>query len=292
MKLTVFEPNSVDFILTDPPYFIDGMGDDWDRNELEIKVAKAGVIGGRPIGMKFDVNQGIEFENFMTPIFEQCFRILKPGGFLVSFSQARLYHRLAIAAENNGFEIRDMLAWNHNGQAKAFSQEHFVKKNNKLSENEKKRIILEMGGRKTPQLKPQLEPMILAQKPKEGTFVDNWLKYGVGLIDTNESLDGTFPGNLMKVSKPKKSEKGKSNLHLTVKPTLLLSHLIKIFTKEDQVVLDPFIGSGSTAIAALLAGRKFIGIERDEKYFELSVGRIETFLNTRQLDIFSATSDY
>jgi site-specific DNA-methyltransferase (adenine-specific) len=56
------EPNSIDFILTDPPYFIDGMGDDWDRNELEIKVAKAGVIGGRPIGMKFDINQGIEFE--------------------------------------------------------------------------------------------------------------------------------------------------------------------------------------------------------------------------------------
>jgi site-specific DNA-methyltransferase (adenine-specific) len=290
--LKVFEPNSVDFILTDPPYFIDGMGDDWDSNELESKVAKAGVIGGRPIGMKFDVNQGIEFEKFMTPIFEHCFRILKPGGFIVAFSQARLYHRLAIAAENIGFEIRDMLAWNHNGQAKAFSQEHFVKKNKKLTEKEKNRIILEMGGRKTPQLKPQLEPMILAQKPKEGTFVDNWLKYGVGLIDTNESLDGTFPGNLMKVSKPKKIEKGESNLHLTVKPILLLSHLIKIFTKENQVVLDPFIGSGSTAIAALLCNRKFIGIERDEKYFDFSAERIESILNTKQLDIFSATSDY
>ena len=122
---------------------------------------------------------------------------------------------------------------------------------------------------------PQLEPMVLAQKPKEGTFVDNWMKYEVGLIDTSQSLDGTFPGNLMAVAKPGKAEKGSDNIHLTVKPTALLSHLIKIFTVENAVVLDPFLGSGSTAVAAVASSRKFIGIERDEGYFEISTKRIE-----------------
>lgn len=266
--------SSVDLILTDPPYFIDGMGDDWDREKLETKVTKAGIIGGRPIGMKFDVSQGYAFQEFLAPIFRESLRILKPGGFLISFSQARLFHRLAVAAEDEGFEIRDMLAWHHNGQAKAFTQDHFVRKNKTLSEKEKAKIISELEGRKTPQLKPQLEPMILAQKPKEGTFIDNWMKYKVGLIDTSQSLDESFPGNLMAVGKPGKAEKGDENIHLTVKPTTLLSHLIKIFTTEGAVVLDPFMGSGSTAVSAVATSRKFIGIERDIDYFEISKRRI------------------
>jgi site-specific DNA-methyltransferase (adenine-specific) len=273
--LPKLESNSIDLILTDPPYFIDGMGDDWDRSKLETKTSKAGVIGGRPIGMKFDVSQGYAFQEFLAPVFKESFRILKPGGFLISFSQARLFHRLAVAAEDEGFEIRDMLAWHHNGQAKAFTQDHFVRKNKNLSEKEKAQLLKQLGGRKTPQLKPQLEPMVLAQKPKEGTFVDNWMKYEVGLIDTSQSLDGTFPGNLMAVAKPGKAEKGTDNIHLTVKPTALLSHLIKIFTVEGAVVLDPFLGSGSTAVAAVASSRNFIGIERDEDYFEISTKRIE-----------------
>ena len=267
--------DSVDLILTDPPYFIDGMGDDWDRTKLETKVTKAGIIGGRPIGMKFDMSQGYAFQEFLAPIFRESFRILKPGGFLISFSQARLFHRLAVAAEDEGFEIRDMLAWHHNGQAKAFTQDHFVRKNKSLSEKEKAQIILELNGRKTPQLKPQLEPMVLAQKPKEGTFIENWMKYKVGLIDTAQSLDDGFPGNLMAVGKPGKAEKGSDNIHLTVKPTTLLSHLIKIFTTEGAVVLDPFLGSGSTAVSAVATSRHFIGIERDVDYYEISKTRIK-----------------
>ena len=207
--LKEIQKESVHLVLTDPPYFIDGMGDDWDNDKLQTKINKAGVIGGRPIGMKFDTNQGRAFQKFISPILIECFRLLKPGGFLISFSQARLYHRLAVAAEDCGFEIRDMLAWQHNGQAKAFTQDHFVQKRKDLSNKKKKEIILKLDGRKTPQLKPQLEPMILAQKPKQGTFVDNWIKHEVGLIDTKVSLDGTFPGNLMPINRPDKLEKGK-----------------------------------------------------------------------------------
>lgn len=264
--------NSIDLIITDPPYFIDGMGNDWNKENLSKKVKKAKVVGGLPVGMKFDVEQGKKLQEFMEPICNEFMRILKPGGFCIIFSQARLYHRMAIATENAGFEIRDMLGWKYEGQAKAFSLNHFVKKMNNLTEEEQNQIIKDMEGWKTPQLKPQIEPMVMAQKPKEGTFIENWIKYNVGLVNITESLDGMFPGNIMEVSKKEKE----SNIeHLTVKPVKLISHLVKLFSKENQIVLDAFMGSGSHGVASLQNNRKFIGIEIDKDYFEIAKNRIE-----------------
>lgn len=266
---------SIDLIVTDPPYFIDGMGDEWDDTNLVKKSQKAGVIGGLPVGMKFDREQGKRLQEFMEPIALEYYRILKPGAFCIVFSQARLYHRMGVALDEAGFEMRDMLGWKYEGQAKAFSQDHFIKKKKELSEIEKAKIIKELQGWKTPQLKPQIEPMTLAQKPKEGTFVDNWLTYGVGLVNTNESIDGMFPGNIMEVSKKERSEDEDFKVeHLTVKPVRLIEHLIKLFTKEGQTVLDSFAGSGSHGVAALKCNRKFIGIEIEKKYYNICYRRL------------------
>lgn len=264
--------NSIDLIITDPPYFIDGMGNDWNKENLSKKVKKAKVVGGLPVGMKFDIEQGKKLQEFMEPICNEFMRILKPGGFCIIFSQARLYHRMAIATENAGFEIRDMLGWRYEGQAKAFSLNHFVKKMKNLTEEEQNQIIKDMEGWKTPQLKPQIEPMVMAQKPKEGTFIENWIKYNVGLINITESLDGMFPGNIMEVSKKERDEKIE---HLTVKPVKLISHLVKLFSKENQIVLDAFMGSGSHGVASIQNNRRFIGIEIDKDYFEIAKERIE-----------------
>ncbi|WP_276882561.1 DNA-methyltransferase [Campylobacter cuniculorum] len=274
--LRELEDYSIDFIVTDPPYFIDGMNDEWNDRELENKVAKSGVIGGLPVGMKFHRQQGERLQEFMSPLAREFYRILKPGGFCIVFSQARLYHRMAMSLDLAGFEIRDMLAWKYEGQAKAFSQTHFIKKDKKLSTAQKQSLIQEMQDLKTPQLKPQIEPMVMAQKPKEGTFVQNWQKYKLGLINTKESLNGGFPSNVMELSKHARKAESKEKIeHLTRKPILLIAHLIKLFTQENQVVLDPFMGSGSHALAALQTHRKFIGYELCEKYFEITKRRIE-----------------
>ena len=268
--------NSIDLVVTDPPYFIDGMGDEWNNNNLSKKTQKAGVIGGLPVGMKFDRKQGERLQKFMQPIVQEYYRILKPGAFCIVFSQARLYHRMGMALDEAGFEIRDMLGWKYEGQAKAFSQDHFIKKKKELSEIEKAKIIKELQGWKTPQLKPQIEPMTLAQKPKEGTFVDNWLAYGVGLMNTNESMDGMFPGNIIEVSKRERAKEEDFKIeHLTIKPVKLIEHLIKLFTKENQVVLDSFAGSGSHGVAALRCNRKFIGIEIEKKYYDICLRRLK-----------------
>lgn len=268
-------PNeSIHLIVTDPPYFIDGMGDEWDNTALQEKTAKAGVIGSLPVGMKFDPAQGKNFQRFMEQVALEAFRVLKPGGFFISFSQARLYHRLGVAVEDAGFEIRDMLGWVYEGQAKAFSQEHFVRKNKALTAAEKTSIIERLAGRKTPQLKPCIEPMTLAQKPRIGTFVENWLEHETGLVDTSQSIDGKFPGNLMQVPKPRKQEKGEGNTHLTVKPIALIEHLVRLFSKEGQLVLDPFTGSGSHGVASINAGRNFLGFELERVHIRTSASRL------------------
>lgn len=268
-------PNeSIDLVLTDPPYFIDGMGDDWDDTRLQRRASRAGVVGSMPVGMKFDPAQGRNFQRFMEPVFEELCRVLKPGGFAIAFSQARLYGRLAVAAEDAGFEIRDMLGWTYEGQAKAFSQDHFVRRMRHLSAAERERILKQLGGRKTPQLKPCIEPMVLAQKPRQGTFVENWLQHQTGLIDTAQTWAGKFPGNLISCPKPGKEEKGEDCAHLTVKPVALLEHLIRLFTIEGQTVLDPFLGSGSTAIAAARAGRGCVGMEIEREYVRIAEARL------------------
>ncbi len=268
--------NSIDFIVTDPPYFIDGMGDDWNDEKLNKKKSKAKAIGGLPVGMKFDPMQGIRLEKFFHKVSLEAIRVLKPGGFMISFSQGRLFHRLSVACENAGFEIRDMLTWEHNGgQGKAFTQNHFVKKM-KISDIKKQNIIDKLAGKKTPQLRPKFEPMLLAQKPKEGTFVNNYMKWGVGLvnIDFNEGQQTT----IFKYDKPKKE---KNFDHMTIKPVALIEKLIDVFTTEGQIVLDPFLGSGTTAIASKKQNRKFIGFEIEKKYFNISIERLKNYAENK-----------
>ncbi len=267
--------NSVSLILTDPPYFIDGMGDDWNHEKLKRKVKKSGVIGSLPVGMKFEREQGARLQEFLTPIAQDWMRIIRPGGFLLCFSQNRLVHRAAVAIEDAGFEIRDILVWKYEGQPKAFTQDHFIRKKD-LPQKEKDRLISKIGGRKTPQLKPQGELIVLAQAPKDGTFVDNWDRWETGLIDTSAPFiePDRFPGTVIPVPKTK-DRYG----HITAKPVDLLRHLIGIFSCENAKVFDPFAGSGSTGVAARLEGRQFIGSEIDQSMAETANQRIEECLN-------------
>ena len=248
--------NEVSLILTDPPYFIDGMGDDWSTDKIKRRV-KPGVVGSLPAGMKFSPQQGRDLQQFLAPIATEWLRVLRPGGFCLVFSQNRLVHRMAIALEDAGFEIRDVLLWRYEGQAKAFSQEHFVRKS-KLSPDEKARLISKLGGRKTPQLKPQGEMIVLAQAPRAGTFVENWDQWETGLIDIRDPFigNGKFPGTVIPAKKPT-DRYG----HMTAKPVALLRHLIRIFSAPRSLVFDPFAGSGTTGEAAILEERAFLGFE-------------------------------
>ena len=75
----------------------------------------------------------------------------------------------------------------------------------------------------------------------------------------------------------------KNKLHQTQKPVALLEYLIKTYTDEEMLVLDNCMGSGSTGVACVNTNRKFIGIEMDEKYFEIACSRIKESLSQPRL---------
>ncbi len=270
------EPSSVDLVLTDPPYFLDKLDANWDPDEVQ-KVTRGQVIKNLPAGMKFDPEQGRNLQKWYTIVSEKVYRALKPGGFFLSFSSPRLVHRMAVAVEDAGFHIRDMFIWLYReGRAKGFSLSHFAKDRGKdLPQNWK-----------TPQVRGNYEPIVVAQKPPEGTLLDNFFKYGTGLFDFSARVaEGLTPSNVLQVeyieglppiflvSKPSKTER-EGNDHPTVKPVELLRHLIRLTTQKGAVVLDPFIGSGSTAVAALLERRAFVGFEINERYAQIAHARI------------------
>jgi len=287
--LPKIESNSIDVVLTDPPYFLDKLDNNWDHEKVSSQ-ANQYTIKSLPAGMKFDREQGKRFYSWYYEVSKEIFRILKPGGFFFSFSSPRLYHRMASAIDDAGFEIRDAFMWLYTqNQAKAMGVDHFIKKMD-ISEREKENIKKKLNGWKTPQIKSCFEPIAMAQKPADQTYLNNILKYEVGLINTNIKIgNNMYPANVFTVDsinelidktfllpKPTKKEKGEYNDHKTVKPLAICEYLIKLSAfSRNAVILDPFIGSGTTAVAAKKLGKNYIGIDSNEKYVKIAERRLK-----------------
>ncbi|MEK7117142.1 MAG: site-specific DNA-methyltransferase, partial [Patescibacteria group bacterium] len=142
----------------------------------------------------------------------------------------------------------------------------------------------------------------MAQKPADQTYLNNMLKHEVGLFNTNIRIgDNMYPANVFTIDsinelidrafllpKPTKKEKGEYNDHKTVKPLAICEYLIKLSAfSKDAVVLDPFIGSGTTAVAAKKLGKNYIGIDANEKYVKISERRIKEL--DEKPDLFKTT---
>ena len=414
--------NSVDSIVTDPPYGLSFMGKKWD----------------------YDV-PSVEF-------WREVYRVLKPGGHILSFGGTRTYHRMVVNIEDAGFEIRDQVMWlygsgfpkSHNiGKAvdKIEGNEREVVGSRKGDDirgggllhsldEERERIDIQLTKGQSKYegwgtaLKPANEPICVARKPlSEKTIAENVLKWGTGGInidgcrvgtdggtrkenikdaleptaygggkgigygDVVDTGEGRFPANIIldetaaelldeqsgvsksskirqpllditggsynkakgntdiiterghndsggasrffyvaKVSKKERNlgldhfeettsgGKGhgldrrcshcntsmlkpedckcdepnwitppKKNTHPTLKPINLMTYLCRLATPEGGIVLDPFMGSGSTGIAARLEGFKFCGMELDKDYFKIAEARIESYEQYRDL---------
>ena len=126
--LDSIDADSVHLVVTDPPYFLDGLDTNWRKGKP--KRTKSTAIGGLPVGMKFDPQQGKELQLFIEDVGSKMIRVLMPGAFALVFSQPRLSYRMAAGLEDAGFEIRDMYAWRFTKRAqfKAFTMNHFIDK--------------------------------------------------------------------------------------------------------------------------------------------------------------------
>jgi DNA modification methylase len=392
-QLATLPNNSVDAIVTDPPYELGFMGKTWDSS-------------------------GIAYNQ---EVWQQCLRVLKPGGHLLAFGGSRTYHRLACAIEDAGFEIRDQIMWVYGS---GFPKSLDVSKAIDKAAGAQRKVVgqREVWGRGVERftdigedipvegnakvaitapatdaakqwdgwgtaLKPAHEPIVLARKPLDGTVANNVLTHGVGALNINECRvatddkfgggakgtsgfaagyehDGWTPGNtngrwpanfihdgsnevlelfpdskggaypakrgqavatsfasgqeteggyramgdsgsaarFFYCAKASRSERntglddlpkhqggsyegradgspGKktdpaSNFHPTVKPLALIHYLIKLITPPGGTILDPFLGSGTTAVAATQLGHSWIGCELTEDYWPIIEARV------------------
>lgn len=236
----------------------------------------------------------------------ECLRVLKPGGHLVAFGGTRTWHRLATAAEDAGFEIRDSLAWLYSsGMPKSQDVARALHKSAGPAAvpSDVGTEVAQWTGWGTT-LKPAFEPIVLGRKPLDGTMASNVRSWGVGPLNidsarllaegaaaskwpSNVHLDGALasqleiangqhPARFFWVSKPSKTERVVVDgvAHPTVKPLDLMRRLIRLVTPPGGTVLDPFAGSGTTVEAGLLDGFRVIGVERETTYVPLIESRI------------------
>ncbi len=272
--------NSVDLFLSDIPYGISL--DDWDVLHNNTNSALLGSSPaqkdktafkrrGKPINgwSQSDRNIGRECQNWCQDWATKVYPKMKKGSFLFVFGARRTIHRVINALEDSGFLLKDILAW------KKPSAHHRAQRVSIIFE---RRGLLEAAekwsGWRLGNLAPIWEPIAWFTKPYKigGTIADNIIENEIGAINTeNAKLNNSSPTNLLEFG----FEKDEARIHEAQKPLSLLKYLIKLTTREDQIVLDPFIGSGSTAIAAKQLERKFIGFEMNEKYYQESIRRLE-----------------
>lgn len=290
-ELSKLEDNSIDCVITDPPYFIDKLDNNWSSKKVNGDV-KNSHIKHLPKGMKFDKKQVKRLYDYYLDLSKLLYKKMKPGGYFLSFSSPRLYHAIAMSCEIAGFEIRDMINWTYTqSMPKGMSVSHIIKRLD-ITEEEKIKLIEEYKNYKTPQIRSCFEPICVAMKPiGKLTFIKNELQFKTGLLDfsqkvgknkdrvpaniiTTEEYNESYDKNFL-VSKPTKKEKKSFNTHITVKPLALIEHLVKLFSKKGSLVVDPFLGSGTTALACKNTDRKCLGIELNEEYYKICLDRVK-----------------
>jgi len=196
-QLATLEDCSVDSIVTDPPYELGFMGKKWDAS-----------------GIAYD-----------PTVWSECLRVLKPGGHLLAFGGTRTYHRMTVAIEDAGFEIRDSLHWLYGSGfpksldvSKAIDKALGVQRAVIGTRRDVATRIYDNGeGSRLPEeidvtapatpaaaaaaagwgtaLKPAHEPIVLARKPLVGTVAANVMAYGTGALNIDGCRIGATPGD-------------------------------------------------------------------------------------------------
>lgn len=281
-----FPDSSIHAIISDIPY---GIGfEDWDilhnntnsafcgTSQAQIKAGKIFKRRGKPLNGWSDADKRIplEYQQWCDTWANEWLRILKPGATCFIFAGRRFAHRCICSLEDAGFTFKDELAWEKNfapHRAQHLSS-IFYRKNDNINEEKWKNW-------RVANLRPLFEPILWFQKPyKIGTTIaDNTIEQQVGawnelaLFKYNDHYDKSLiTSNIIKVT----NSQGDRREHPAQKPIKLMELLISLVTIENQIILDPFMGSGTTCVAAKKLKRRYIGIEIDSNYVTIAENRL------------------
>jgi site-specific DNA-methyltransferase (adenine-specific) len=282
----------IDAIIADPPYGIDLGGEAWDR------FGNGGLAAPEA------------FERWTRVWATECLRVLKPGGHLLAFGAPRTFHRLAAGVEDSGLQVRDQLLWIY---AQGLPKSGRLPGGLGTLKPAYEPILLArkpLEGRTIDNLERFGTGAlnIDATRISETGYWPAHLALSHAQDCRDDACASDCPvrllnrqrGDLSRLffcAKATRREReagceqlplrsvqlytGKRhsprlvrNLHPTVKPLELMRWLVRLVTPAGGTVLDPFCGSGSTGAAAVLEERRFLGIEREPEYVDISGARL------------------
>ena len=292
----------VDAVVCDPPYSIAIGGAAWDRFD-----------DGQAAGEAF--------ERWTCTWAAEVLRVLKPGGHLAAFGAPRTFHRLVAGIEDAGLEIRDQLLWLYaQGVPKSrrlpdgfgtalkpayepilLARKPFAGRTIDNIEAHGTGVL----GIDATRIRPAgTWPPHVALSHHERCHQDGCAEdCPAGMID--QARPDLLASRLFFCSKATRQEReagceqlpandiqlypGKQrpprvvrNVHPTVKPLALMRWLVRLVTPPGGLVLDPFAGSGSTGIASVLEGRRFVGIERESEFIDVACARLTHWTSGRE----------
>jgi len=249
--LQKFEAKTFDLIFADPPYFLSNGG-------FTCK-------GGKRVPVKkgaWDVSQGVEDDHAFTLAWlEACHRVLKPTGSIWVSGTQHVIFSVGFAMQKLGFKLLNTVTWYKPNASPNLSCRYFTHST-------------ELLVWAAPQPKGKLlhtfnYPKMKAENGgKQMRDVWNLPKAG------EEELSADGNGRMWSMLSPRKGEKALGS-HPTQKPVALLERIVQATTEPDALVLDPFNGSGTTGVAALSSGRRYVGIDLDPAYLALTQKRFE-----------------
>lgn len=273
--------DSIAACITDPPYNYEFIGRKWDDKEINRRLERikdsntlvknipygSGLAGGVRNARWYERNQEntIEYTNWCKKWGRELFRVCKHGAPVAVFNSTRTAAHVQVALEDAGFYTRDVLVYRrHSGIPKGLNLKGKLEKMNHPDAEK-------WDGWHTC-FRNEWESIVLVQKPLLNNYWETLQETGVGVFKTiNE--DGSFQSNIFE-GYYNKSEK--KFAHCTVKPLELIKKLILTLVPKsnDNIVLDPFAGSGTTLVAAQQLGYHFTGIEIEAEYVEIIKGRL------------------
>ena len=274
------DDDSIELLLSDIPYGI--AMDDWDVLHCNQNSALLGNSPaqqgkpafkrrGKPINgwSRLDRNIGKEYEDWCRSWAHMVFPKLKSGGSVLLFGARRTIHRVVNAFEDSGFLLKDMLAWKKKSAYHRAQRVSVVFQRRGLATAAERWKGWRLGN-----LAPMFEPIAWLTKPYciGGTIADNVLEHGVGAMNTDACRHhGVGATNVLEFA----FGKDEKRIHEAQKPIGLVSILIELTTREGQTVLDPFMGSGTTAVAAHGLNRRFVGFEAVEAFHKAACRRLQ-----------------